>query len=100
MGDRLRELLAEAGWVVVNDTPLPLVCFTHPEIEAGRRSRIGAVVSAVVRRGRAWISKVVLTSGRPVARACITSYRTDEEDLRVLLEELEAARRSTGRRSG
>jgi glutamate/tyrosine decarboxylase-like PLP-dependent enzyme len=99
MGDRLRELLAGAGWVVVNDTPLPLVCFTHPELETGRRSHIGAVVAAVVRRGRAWLSKVVLTGGRPVARACITSYRTEEEDLRVLLDELETARRSAGRRS-
>ena len=98
MGDRLRELLAEAGWEVVNDTPLPLVCFTHPEIDpprpGGRRrkSRIGAVVDEVVDRGRAWISKVVLTGGRPVARACITSFRTEEEDLVVLLDELEAAR--------
>jgi glutamate/tyrosine decarboxylase-like PLP-dependent enzyme len=100
MGDRLREFLAEAGWVVVNDTPLPLVCFTHPELEAGRRSRVGAVVAAVVRRGRAWISKVVLTGGRPVARACITSYRTEEDDLRVLLDELERARRSVAHRPG
>lgn len=92
MGDRLRELLVEAGWRVVNDTPLPLVCFTHPELEAGRRSRIGALVAEVLRRHRVWISKVVLTGGCPVARACITSYRTEEDDLRVLVEEVEAAR--------
>ena len=93
MGDRLRELLAGAGWQVVNETALPLVCFTHPDLEAGRRSRIGAVVDRVQRRGRVWISKVVLTGGRPVGRACITSYRTEEEDLEVLVEEVEAARR-------
>lgn len=92
MGDRLRALLSGAGWQVVNDTPLPLVCFTHPELETGRKSRIGAVVAEVVRRKRCWISKVVLTGGRPVGRACITSYRTEEEDLRVLLDELETAR--------
>jgi len=92
MGDRLRAMLIEAGWRVVNETPLPLVCFTHPELEAGRRSRVGAVVAEVVRRGRAWISKVVLTGGRPVARACITSYRTEEDDLQVLVDELEAVR--------
>ncbi len=92
MGERLRELLAEAGWRVVNDTRLPLVCFTHPELEAGRKSRIGALVAAVQRRDRVWISKVVLTGGRPVARACITSFRTDEDDLRVLVDEVETAR--------
>ena len=92
MGDRLRELLADAGWRVVNDTPLPLVCFTHPDLEAGRRSRVGALVAEVQRRQRVWISKVVLTGGRPAARACITSFRTGEEDLQVLLEELERAR--------
>ncbi|HSL81310.1 MAG TPA: hypothetical protein VLF66_00955, partial [Thermoanaerobaculia bacterium] len=77
------------------------VCFTHPELEApGKprgKSRIGEVVAEVVRRGRAWISKVVLTGGRPGARACITSYRTEEDDLRVLVEELEAARAGLGR---
>jgi glutamate/tyrosine decarboxylase-like PLP-dependent enzyme len=101
MGDRLRELLTGAGWEVVNHTPLPLVCFTHPELEApGRprgKSRIGEVVAEVVRRNRAWISKVVLTGGRPVARACITSYRTGEDDLRVLVEELETAREAVTR---
>lgn len=96
MGDRLRELLVGAGWEVVNETALPLVCFTHPGLEARRRSRIGAVVDRVQRRGRVWISKVVLTGGRPVGRACITSYRTEEEDLRVLVEEIEAARRELG----
>jgi glutamate/tyrosine decarboxylase-like PLP-dependent enzyme len=96
MGDRLRELLGAAGWTVVNRTPLPLVCFTHPALETGRRSKVGAVVAEVVRRSRAWISKVVLTGGRPVARACITSFRTDEDDLRVLLDELEAARGKVG----
>ncbi len=27
MGDRLRERLREEGWAIVNDTPLPVVCF-------------------------------------------------------------------------
>jgi len=94
MGDRLRELLHERGWEVVNDTPLPLVCCTHPDLERGRKSRAGALVAEVQRRQRVWISKVVLTGGRPAVRACITSFRTEEEDLRVLLEELEHARKA------
>ncbi len=94
MGDRLRALLTDAGWQVVNETPLPLVCCTHPDLEQGRKSKVGALVAEVQRRQRVWISKVVLTGGRAVVRACITSYRTEEEDLRVLLDELEQAKRA------
>lgn len=93
MGDRLRELLAGAGWTIVNDTPLPLVCFTHPSLETGKRSQIGRLVHEVVKRRKVWISKVALSDGTVAARACITSFRTNEEDLQVLLGELEAVRR-------
>jgi glutamate/tyrosine decarboxylase-like PLP-dependent enzyme len=94
MGDRLRELLAGAGWTVLNQTPLPLVCFTHPSLETGRKSKAGRLVHEVVERRRVWISKVVLPGGRPAARACVTSFRTGEDDLGVLMEELETVRRA------
>lgn len=87
MGDRLRAKLADAGWTVVNRTPLPLVCFSHSRLEADPGA-VRAVAGSVQRRGRAWISDVVLR-GRPALRACITSYRTREEDLDVLIEELD-----------
>ncbi|MFW6084011.1 MAG: pyridoxal phosphate-dependent decarboxylase family protein [Gemmatimonadota bacterium] len=93
MGDRLRARLTDAGWDIVNDTPLPLVCFTHPRI---RRAALTAedLAARVNRRGRAWISHVVPAGDRPaVLRACVTSYRTDEADLDCLVSELEAARR-------
>ena len=32
MGDFLRESLLKRRWRVVNDTPLPLVCFTHDQL--------------------------------------------------------------------
>jgi aromatic-L-amino-acid decarboxylase len=35
MGDLLRDELQRAGFRVVNETPLPVVCFTHEKIEAG-----------------------------------------------------------------
>jgi glutamate/tyrosine decarboxylase-like PLP-dependent enzyme len=90
MGDLLREKLRAAGWRVVNDTPLPLVCVTHPRIESGARTT-GDVARAVHRGGRAWVSPTVLADGSRVVRACITSFRTEERDLDVLLEELAAA---------
>jgi hypothetical protein len=73
-------------------TVLPLVCFTHEDIRTGQL-KIDAVVRLLQDRGRVWISDVVLGQRERVLRACITSFRTDEEDLDVLVDEIEHARR-------
>lgn len=96
MGDGLRRRLRAAGWIIANDTPLPVVCFTHRDLREGLTST-AAVLGEVYRRGRAWISDVVVGGRERVLRACITSFQTEEADLDVLLEEVEAARRATRR---
>jgi glutamate/tyrosine decarboxylase-like PLP-dependent enzyme len=90
MADLLRRQLEAAGWQLVNDSPLAIVCFTHPAIEGGSMTT-SAVVERVVRRGRAWISEVRLSGRGSALRACITSYRTRPEDIGILVEELEQA---------
>jgi aromatic-L-amino-acid decarboxylase len=90
MADLLRTELIARGWEIVNDSPLAIVCFTHPAIERGDATT-GAVAGEVVRRGRAWISEVKLSGPRTALRACITSYRTQPDDIRVLVDELERA---------
>lgn len=95
MGELLRSRLREAGWIVVNDTPLPVVCFTNADIRNGRLTT-GDVVRAISERRRVWISDVVLGqdatgspgTGERVLRACITSFRTDASDVACLVEEL------------
>jgi aromatic-L-amino-acid decarboxylase len=88
MGTWLRTRLREAGYRVVNETPLPVVCFTHPEgLDAAEVAR------RVVESGRAWISPVSLGGGPPVLRACITSFRTERADVEALLQTVEQARR-------
>jgi hypothetical protein len=78
------------GWRLVNDSPLAIVCFTHPKIEAGTTTA-AEVVDRVLATGRAWISQVRL-SGRVVAlRACITSHRTTPDDVEILVDELQRA---------
>ncbi len=86
LADLLRNLLEEHGFRVVNDTPLPVVCFTHPRIAAGEITA-HAVAKAVRATGEAWISPVRL-GAEPIEalRACITSHRTEERDLRALLD--------------
>lgn len=94
MGDYLRTRLREKGWLLRNDTPLPVVCFTHPDIQCGTLST-REVLETVYSRGRVWISDVLLDSRELVLRACITSYRTNESDIECLIEELEHTRHSS-----
>ncbi len=88
MGDRLRTALDARGWTVVNDTPLPVVCFTAPGLDASALQRIA---DAVVAAG-AWISTTRLGGGQPVLRACVTNYRTGPDDVDALVALLDGAR--------
>ncbi len=93
MGDVLRQRLTGAGWPVVNRTRLPVVCFTDGEAEdGGSLEHLRAIERRVVDDGDAWISTTVLDGRRPVLRACITSYLTEEEHLDALVEALNRSR--------
>jgi glutamate/tyrosine decarboxylase-like PLP-dependent enzyme len=86
MGRELRRKLTENDWIVVNDTPLPLVCFTHRSLrEPG--TDVESVASRLRDRGDVWVSSVVLGNER-VLRACITSYRATPKDLDILIASL------------
>jgi aromatic-L-amino-acid decarboxylase len=85
MGRLLRQGLAAAGWQVVNDTPLPLVCFTRRGGAAP--ALLEAVAAAVTGAGEAWLNCVPLGSGAAL-RACITSYRTTPADIDALIGSL------------
>jgi glutamate/tyrosine decarboxylase-like PLP-dependent enzyme len=82
MGEVLRELLKDAGWRIVNKTPLPLVCFTRDGLDTT------AFVAALQERQIAWMSEFRYGNGAPVLRACITSFRTTETDLRDVVAEM------------
>ncbi len=80
MGDVLREALQRAGWRIVNNTPLPLVCFTRDGLE------VDAFVAALQRRQIAWMSPVQLGGRDRVVRACITSHQTTRSDIEQVVE--------------
>ena len=91
MSALLRSRLESKGWIVVHDSPLAILCFTHPGIESGGTT-VSEVVDRVVGSGRAWISQVRLSGPTAIAlRACITSHRTQPADIDVLVGELERA---------
>ena len=91
LGDLLRARLRESRWQVVNDTPLPVVCFV-PDAQADA-AELARIAGAVESSGEAWIS-VAQLDGRPALRACIISHRTTEADVGALCDSLEHARRA------
>ena len=81
MGDMLRESLTATGWRIVNATPLPVVCFT-------REGVIAADLVAELRdRQIAWMSDALI-GGQTAVRACITSFKTTEEEIAWVVEQM------------
>jgi glutamate/tyrosine decarboxylase-like PLP-dependent enzyme len=82
MGDVLRRSLERTGWRIVNRTPLPLVCFTRDGLVASK------FLLELYKRQIAWMSEVQLDGGDPVLRACVTSFRTTEQDIEWVVREM------------
>ncbi|MGH9612982.1 MAG: pyridoxal phosphate-dependent decarboxylase family protein, partial [Bryobacteraceae bacterium] len=89
MGALLKRELISSGWVMENDSPLPVVCFSDPA--GGDPHRIAMLV---VSAGDAWISTTIIGGEKPksVLRACITNFRTQPPDIHALVASLERAR--------
>jgi aromatic-L-amino-acid/L-tryptophan decarboxylase len=81
MGQILRKALAESGWRIVNSTPLPLVCFTRDGLAHT------SFLASLRERQVAWMSEAHL-SGVHVLRACVTSFKTTEADIRSVVDEM------------
>jgi len=81
MGDLLRDRLTANGWRIVNSTPLPVICFT-------RDGLMPTVLLAELRDKQiAWMSEATI-AGTPVIRACITSFKTTERDIELVVNEM------------
>lgn len=86
MGERLRQRLTGSSWRVVNSTPLPVVCFVDASRDDGASAEyLDDIARRVVRSGKAWLSTTRLRGDTPALRACITSYRTQPEDVDSLV---------------
>jgi glutamate/tyrosine decarboxylase-like PLP-dependent enzyme len=81
MGRVLRESLAASGWRIMNSTPFPVVCFTRDGLVPG------VLLAALRERQIAWMSEAQL-GGVPVVRACITSFKTTEQDIAWVVSEM------------
>ncbi len=90
MGDLLRERLVATGFTLLNETPLPVVCFTHPAIAGDTRAH-QQIATELGDRQIAWVSRTRLGGQVPALRACITHYETEARDIDALVEGLRVA---------
>ncbi|MFC1725372.1 pyridoxal phosphate-dependent decarboxylase family protein, partial [candidate division KSB1 bacterium] len=74
LGRLLKDKLIEKNWEIVNNTPLPVICFTHKKIRIGDTST-GKILEKMYERGRAWVSEIKLDGNARALRACITNFR-------------------------
>lgn len=79
IGEYLKEKLVEYGWKLMNETPLPVACFTDPEHENDDAFATN-VCDQVLQSGKAWIS-VYPVNKINTLRACITNYATTEKEI-------------------
>lgn len=85
MGDLLRRELEKNDWEIVNQTPLPVVCFRDRKFSGNNEGDyLDTVAGKIVSSGEAWISTTLLAKTVPVLRACITNYRTQKNDVEHL----------------
>lgn len=90
MGNLLRTVLNNNNWVVMNNTPMPVVCFTDPDHK--RDSDFARkICDRVLISGKAWVS-VYPVNGINSVRACITNYNTSADDIHTLVNVVNQAR--------
>lgn len=87
LGDYFRGKLVQNGWKIINETPLPVVNFTHSVFESGQ-SQVDEVLSQLYEAGRVWLSSVTIAN-RKVFRMCVTNFKTTEKDIDLLIQELQ-----------
>jgi glutamate/tyrosine decarboxylase-like PLP-dependent enzyme len=84
--DRVKQLLLERHWSVLNDSRLAVLCVVPP---AGSRE-VREVARRVLGSGLAWVA-VAEFEGREVIRICATHGETTEADVDILVQQLEVA---------
>ena len=87
LGDKLRAMLKHAGWEIVNDTALPVVCAIHPAMRSGGFSAEDAVryldMEGILAKAEA------LRPNEPHAlRLGLISRQTNEHSLKFVVERL------------
>lgn len=90
LADTLREWLRAEGWVLLNPTPLPILCIAlRSQVEVVEATHYEDWARAINARGRVRLSATHV-GGQAALRICICSHLTEHEDLKILMAELAA----------
>ena len=81
----LRSKLTDHNWVISNDSPLPVVCFSDPGLQ-NQTDFAPFVLQRIYASRKSWVSLYPI-AGVSTFRACITNYLTNEADLDELVQE-------------
>jgi len=93
VGNVLRKKLIESEWRIVNDTPLPTICWNDARDGADNSlERLTSIAKQINDGGKAWISTTRIGGVVPVLRATITNYRTQAADIDALVQDLDSVR--------
>lgn len=83
----LSQALRAAGWLVVQESVVGVLNFTHPLLGTGLLTA-SRIQQQLEREGNFWLSTVPLPDHGSVLRACITSYHTGPDTLDALVTRL------------
>ena len=84
MAHYLRRELKLNDWEISNNTPLPIVCFTHKNLK-GSDDKVNGIVDRIVESGMAWCSAYSVNGDLSI-RACITNYATTTIEIDEFVE--------------
>jgi glutamate/tyrosine decarboxylase-like PLP-dependent enzyme len=88
----LRRRLEARGWLIVNNSPVAVVCIKPPP----RCGSVRSIVARLLATGRAWVASAVY-EGDEIIRACITNGESSESDVDELVAALSAAAEASSR---
>lgn len=88
LADLVAERLRAAGWTIVNESRLAVVCAVPPE---GSRA-VGDIARGVLDSGQAWVS-CTRFKGQDALRICPVNGQTTADDVRMLVDLLNNVRK-------
>ena len=80
LGRYFRKNITELGWNVINQTELPVICFTHREGQID----MNELVNKINQSGKAWMS-IYPVFGSQTARVCFNNYNTGKKEVDELI---------------
>jgi len=92
IGELLRKKLRHNGWTIMNNTALPVICFTD-EKHGNDENFTKTILEKIYQSQKSWIS-IYPVKNINTFRACITNYNTEENDLDELVSELNQERKN------